>query len=130
MYSAETKVGGGSVLKSMADNNPIRVFRSSVLKNEYRAREAFDTQKASPSALYRYDGLYKVTKVGFLLPVKNGKKGEDVWEVPNNLSSTVPNRLYHFHLVRVKRGNDDLTNLLDGRTFINVCKSRGTMLPP
>ena len=64
-YWAETRVGGGSILTNMVNNNPIRVFRSSVLPNPYQAVEDNQIKKVSAPAVYRYDGLYQVTEVSF-----------------------------------------------------------------
>jgi hypothetical protein len=122
-YWAETRVGGGAILKSMANKNPIRVFRSSVLPNPYRAVEENPKYSVSPSAIYRYDGLYQVTEVSFVLP-----GGIKVSEVPGKSSPVVSHRLYYFQLVRLEAGTGALFNLTSDQTCIDNCRAQGTML--
>jgi hypothetical protein len=122
LYCAESTVGGGSILKSMASKNCIRVFRSSVLQNPYQACAA--NQKKNASALYRYDGLYRVTKVIFADEVS----GINVSEAPEYLSPIVSRRLYRFWLRRVEAGTDAYTNEMADEIFMDYCRSQGTML--
>jgi hypothetical protein len=122
VYCAETKVGGGSILKSMTSENRIRVFRSSVLQNPYQARAP--NQKKNASTVYRYDGLYRVTQVSFADEVS----GFNVYEVPEHLSPIASHRLYRFSLRRVEAGTDAYTNQMADDTFMDYCRSQGTML--
>jgi hypothetical protein len=122
VYVAEATVGGGSILTSAASTNRIRVFRSSVLQNPYQARAV--NQKKNASALYRYDGLYRVTQVTFT----DEESGIDVYEVPEHLSPIVSRRLYRFWLRRVEAGTDAHTNQMANDTFMDYCRSQGTML--
>jgi hypothetical protein len=121
VYCAESTVGAGSILKSMASKNCIRVFRSSVLQNPYQARAA--NQKKNASALYRYDGLYRVTQVTFADEVS----GISMYEAPKHLSPIVSRRLYRFSLRRVEASTDTYTNQMADDTFIDYCRSQGTM---
>jgi hypothetical protein len=125
VYCAETTVGGGSLLKSMALKNCIRVFRSSKLQNPYQAHQGHaGNQKKNASAIYRYDGLYRVTKVSFL---QEGSGTRLVDEEPEHLSPIVTGRLYHFHLTRVEAGTEACTNELADNRFLHHCRSLGTM---
>jgi hypothetical protein len=121
VYCAESTVGGGSILKSMASKNCIRVFRSSVLQNPYQARAA--NLKKNASALYRYDGLYRVTQVSFADDVS----GMKMCEAPEHLSPIVSRRLYRFSLRRVEASTDAYTNQMADDTFMDYCRSQGTM---
>ena len=60
-FQAEKRVGAGSLVRSFHMKTNIRVFRSSVLKNPYRAVSMTVETGSSSSAFYRYDGLYAVT---------------------------------------------------------------------
>jgi hypothetical protein len=122
VYCAESTVGGGSILKSMASKNCIRVFRSSVLQNPFRCTGVVN-QKKSASALYRYDGLYRVTQVSFADEV-SGKK---VYEEPEHSSRMVSGRLYHFYLSRVEAGTEACTNEMEDNKFLEYCRSLGRM---
>ena len=120
-YCAESTVGGGSILRSMALKNCIRVFRSSVLQNPYQARAA--NQKKNASALYRYDGLYRVAQVSFADEVS----GSNMYEAPEHLSPILSRRLYRFSLRRVEASTDTYTNQMTNGTFMDYCRSKGTM---
>jgi hypothetical protein len=121
VYVAESTVGGGSILTSAASTNRIRVFRSSVLQNPYQARAV--NQKKNASALYRYDGLYRVTKVSFT----DAESGITVYEAPEHLSPIVSRRLYRFWLRRVEAGIDAHMNEMADDKFMDYCRSQGTM---
>jgi hypothetical protein len=121
VYCAESTVGGGSILTSMASKNCIRVFRSSVLQNPYQARAA--NEKKSASALYRYDGLYQVTQVSFADEVS----GINIYETPEHLSPIVSRRLYRFSLRRIAASTDAYTNQMADDTLMDYCRSQGTM---
>jgi hypothetical protein len=121
VYCAESTVGGGSILKSMALKNCIRVFRSSVLQNPYQARAAHEKKNAS--ALYRYDGLYRVTQVSFADEVS----GINMYEAPEHLSPIVSRRLYRFCLRRIEASTDAYTNQMADDSFMDYCRSQGTM---
>jgi hypothetical protein len=121
VYCAESTVGGGSILKSMALKNCIRVFRSSVLQNPYQARAAHEKKNAS--ALYRYDGLYRVTQVSFADEVS----GINMYEAPEHLSPIVSRRLYRFWLRRIEASTDAYTNQMADDSFMDYCRSQGTM---
>lgn len=122
LYCAGSTAGAGSILKSMASNNCIRVFRSSVLQNPYQARAA--NQKKNASALYRYDGLYRVTQVSFV----DERSGINIYEAPDRLSPIVSRRLYRFSLRRIEASTDAYTNQMADGTFMDHCRSQGTML--
>jgi hypothetical protein len=121
VYYAESTVGGGSILTSMASKNCIRVFRSSVLQNPYQARAA--NVKKNASALYRYDGLYQVSQVCFADEVS----GFNIYEAPEHLSPYVSRRLYRFLLRRIAASTDTYTNQMADDTFMDFCRSQGTM---
>jgi hypothetical protein len=123
VYCAESTVGGGSILKSMASKNCIRVFRSSVLKNRYQARAA--NQKKNASALYRYDGLYRVAQVQVYFVDK--VSGSKMYEAPEHLSPVVFRRLYRFSLRRVEASTDTYTNQMADDTLMDYCRLQGTM---
>jgi hypothetical protein len=123
VYCAETKVGGGAIMKSMASKIPIRVFRSSVLQNPYQAFAV--NRKKNSSALYRYDGIYRVIRVFFV----DEESRNEVWESPEHLSPVVSNRLYRFSLRRVEAGNDGYSNTMSDDQLLDYCRSQGTMLP-
>jgi hypothetical protein len=122
LYYAESTVGGGSILKSMALKNCIRVFRSSVLQSPYQARAA--NEKKNASALYRYDGLYRVTQVSFADEVSGNYVYE---EAPEHLSPIVSRRLYRFWLWRIEASTDAYTNQMADDAFMDYCRSLGTM---
>jgi hypothetical protein len=115
-YWAETSVGGRSMLTSMVQKNPIRVFRSSVLQNPYKAQASTEKHKKNKPAIYRYDGLYLVTKVSFL-------DGESLY------GPMVAGRPYCFRLKRVSTGPDPNKNGMGDDELITYCRMQGTMHP-
>lgn len=58
VYAVEQRKGGKSVLTSFQKGLPIRIFRSSHYQSPYKAVSK-DEHK---TAIYRYDGLYKVVR--------------------------------------------------------------------
>jgi hypothetical protein len=122
VYCAGTKLGGGSILKSMASKNCIRVFRSSNLQNPFRCTDTANRKK-NASALYRYDGLYRVTKVSFA----DEDSGKKAYEQPEKLSLVVTGRQYHFYLSRVEAGTEACTNQMDDNKFLDHCRKLGRM---
>ncbi len=101
LYVADTRVGAGGLLTSMAKRIPIRVFRSSRLENAYAA----ESSEKNGSARYRYDGLYRLEGVRF----DNGS-GIEKEEMPKCLSPLVKGRLYKFQLARIEVGEDENSN--------------------
>jgi hypothetical protein len=112
------------MLKTMANKNPIRVFRSSVLPNSYRAIENNEKKSVSAGAIYRYDGLYQVTEVSFV-----ESTGIKICQCPENLSPEVTHRLYYFQLVRLPAGRGADRNEMSENTFMDRSRAFGAMLP-
>jgi len=61
VYGVDRETGAMALLKSAHQNNPVRVFRSS-LRGQFRAPIENKTEKKAAIKRYRYDGLYK-TKI-------------------------------------------------------------------
>jgi len=102
-YAAETRLGAGAILKNFHANLPIRVFRGSGQRCEYRA---CSPTKSKAATMYRYDGLYDVV----------GVDPPDMKEGP-----------YLFHLCRAVASTTDRTNLLNSIDFIKHCLEKETM---
>jgi hypothetical protein len=81
------------MLVTAKHGNPIRVFRSSILPNDYHAQRI----EGKKSANYRYDGLYKIIKV---------KRDNEPLYVPSKGTWPEPRAgsLYEFHLQRIGIG--------------------------
>ena len=96
VYVADKKAGAGRLLFSMKNQIPIRVFRSSILKNEFAAESK---EKRS----YRYDGLYACRFI-------SNADGPRKVSVSNPPFLLVDGHQYKFYLERLEVGNDNMSN--------------------
>lgn len=114
VYAADTGQGAGSILTSMKEGKPIRVFRSSNAKESlYRALEIVPRK-----ARNRYDGLYGVVSVEY-----TDDDGKECQEIPSNVSGGVPGRIYKFQLVRDSSLNAKSTEDLVRYSITNKTQS-------
>ena len=107
-YTASSKVGAMSMVKSFKCWKPIRVFRSSSYLSPFRAAAGI---KGSNTTTYRYDGLYKIV----------GVEDEQDHHRPG---------FYKFFLIRVEKGDSDKQNDMSNTEFLFHCeRNLRTILP-
>jgi len=114
-YSANGRQGGKSMFTSIRKKNPVRVFRTSELDNDFYASKPDDTGKKK---VYRYDGLYQI--VSCTAVEKNGRiltptTGPDLTE-------------YTYKLERISKGSCRETNQLDAEELRKYALEMGTMM--
>jgi len=95
LYVVESSNGGGAMLKSAEKKWPVRVFRSSKLKNQYQA------PKKDCSTGYRYDGVYRIHKTQFT---------NETVTIPQDKLDFMSDKTekYFFHMERIPVGKDPI----------------------
>jgi SAD/SRA domain len=122
MYAAGRKEGALAILTSKDKGIPIRVFRSTLLKTAFRA-----ICKEKSPARYRFDGLYRVTNMGYQdtkIKVSGIKNGSYLLSPPTPAAP-----VYLFDLVRVEEGEGVFTNKVSSEKFIQFCIDKKSLAP-
>jgi SAD/SRA domain len=120
IYAASVKEGALALLRSAKDGKPVRVVRSNVLDSAYKATRN-ERRKSSSPQFYRYDGVYKITKVQYRDP-RCGLR-----DYVDGVTGTPTTRVFLFRMERCGDGMGPSDNKIPNADYAQFCIDRGSM---